>query len=95
MSSRIPDDGKSDPLDSIAPIRRNDRILAEEVNVISPVGVQLGVMRTSVAMARAVELGLDFIEVAPNAHPPICRIMNFDKFLRDREDEPPNRRKSG
>jgi translation initiation factor IF-3 len=76
-------------------MRRNNRIRASEVRVIAPDGVQLGVMRTADAISRALELGLDLVEVAPSEHPPICRIMDFWQNFRDRSDEPPNRHDAG
>ena len=53
-------------------------------------GAQLGVMSVSEALGRAQQAGLDLIEVAPNATPPVCRITNFGKYKyeqtkRDRE----------
>jgi len=50
------------------------------VRVISSEGEQLGVIPTAEAMTKAREAGLDLVEVAPNASPPVCRIMDFGKF---------------
>lgn len=51
-----------------------------EVRVIGEDGEQLGVMDTRDAVRRAREQGLDLVEVAPNAEPPVCRIIDFGKF---------------
>lgn len=58
----------------------NERIRAPEVRVISPEGEQIGVMPTTKALEEAQRRGLDLIEVAPNADPPVCRIMDHGKF---------------
>ena len=53
---------------------------AREVLVIGPEGEQMGVLTKQDAIAAAEEAGLDLVEVAPNADPPVCRIMDFGKF---------------
>lgn len=58
----------------------NERIRAQEVRVIDPDGEQLGVMPLAAARQQADERGLDLIEVAPDARPPVCRIMDYGKF---------------
>ena len=60
--------------------RINDRISAREVRVIADSGEQLGVKSTYEAIRIAEELGLDLVEVAPDAKPPVCRIMDYGKF---------------
>lgn len=55
-------------------------ISAREVLVIGPEGEQLGVLSKQDALAAAEEVGLDLVEVAPNADPPVCRIMDYGKF---------------
>jgi translation initiation factor IF-3 len=55
-------------------------IRASQVRLISGDGTQLGVMATRDAMDVAVKEGLDLVEVAPNADPPVCRIMDYGKF---------------
>ena len=55
-------------------------IRAREVRVIAADGEQLGVMAVREAIAKAEDLGLDLVEVAPNAVPPVCRIMDFGKY---------------
>jgi len=61
-------------------IRVNDRIRAPRVRVVTAKGDQLGVMATREALAKAREIGLDLVEVAPNADPPVCRIIDYGKY---------------
>ncbi len=68
-------------VDPYAAIRRNHRIKVPQVRVISPEGKQLGVLDTPKAINLALEVGLDLVEVAPNASPPVCRIMDFGKYV--------------
>ena len=68
-------------LDPFAAIRRNHRIKVPQVRVISPEGKQLGILDTPKAVNLALEVGLDFVEVAPTAQPPVCRIMDFGKYV--------------
>lgn len=62
-------------------LRRNDRIRASEVRVIGPEGTNLGVMAPRKALELAQNVGLDLIEISPAARPPVCRILDFGKFL--------------
>lgn len=48
--------------------------------MIDPEGKQLGVMQTSEAFRQAQDIGYDLVEVAPTAHPPVCRIMDYGKY---------------
>src|SRR6266567_7003227 len=62
-------------------IRVNGRIRAREVRVIlASTGEQLGVIKLSDALRKAQSLGLDLVEVAPTAEPPVCKIVDFGKF---------------
>jgi translation initiation factor IF-3 len=62
-------------------IRVNNRIRAREVRVIvGSTGQQLGVMKLNDALKHAQSLGLDLVEVAPTAVPPVCRIVDYGKF---------------
>jgi translation initiation factor IF-3 len=62
-------------------IRVNHRIRAREVRVIDgSTNEQLGVLRLQDALRKAEEMGLDLVEVAANADPPVCRIVNFGKY---------------
>jgi translation initiation factor IF-3 len=60
--------------------RINDRIRVREVRLIGPGGEQLGIVPTRDALTRAHEHGLDLVEVAPTASPPVCKIMDFGRF---------------
>ena len=55
-------------------------IRVPQVRLIDDEGEQLGVVPTDAARARADELGLDLVEVAPNADPPVCRLMDYGKY---------------
>jgi translation initiation factor IF-3 len=61
-------------------INMNERIRHPEIRVLDETGSQLGIMPTREALARARGLGLDLIEVAPQAQPPVCRIIDYGKF---------------
>lgn len=61
--------------------KRNDEIDAREVRVIDANGDQAGVMPLSEALDLAKGVALDLVEVSPNADPPVCRIMDFGKFV--------------
>lgn len=61
------------------PYRINERITAREVRLVGDNGEQ-GVMETSKALALAVAQGLDLVEIAPNATPPVCKITDYSKF---------------
>jgi translation initiation factor IF-3 len=58
----------------------NDRIRSREVRLIGPTGDQLGIKAVPDALRMARGLELDLVEVAPNANPPVCRIMDYGKF---------------
>lgn len=59
---------------------RNEQIYAREVRVIGPDSEQLGILDRNEAIAIAKEHGLDLVEVAATADPPVCRIMDYGKF---------------
>lgn len=61
--------------------RRNGKIRAREVRVIDELKQQLGVMSLDKALQLARGKGLDLIEIAANATPPVCRIVDYGKFL--------------
>src|SRR5437773_5698115 len=61
-------------------IRVNRQIRISPLRVIAPDGAQLGVMTVDEALAAALEQGLDLVEVAPMARPPVVRIMDYGKF---------------
>ena len=60
--------------------KANQRINSQEVQVITSSGENLGIMSTSKAISIAKEEGLDLIEIAPNANPPVCKIIDMGKF---------------
>ncbi|MGH9022577.1 MAG: translation initiation factor IF-3, partial [Acidimicrobiia bacterium] len=60
--------------------RINERIRAREVRLVGPDGDQIGVKPLPEALHIAREHDLDLVEVAPNANPPVCKIMDFGKF---------------
>jgi translation initiation factor IF-3 len=64
----------------VPPVRINERIRVPEVRVIGEEGEQLGVMDVRDAVRAAREKGLDLVEFAPNADPPVCRIIDFGKY---------------
>ncbi|HVZ75853.1 MAG TPA: translation initiation factor IF-3 [Candidatus Paceibacterota bacterium] len=60
--------------------RINHQIRAAEVRVVGPEGENLGVLSLSDALQRAQDVGLDLIEISPNAVPPVAKIMEYGKF---------------
>lgn len=63
----------------------NERIRAREVRVIDDEGQQLGIMPPFEALKKAREKNLDLVEISPTANPPVCRIMDYGKFLYQQE----------
>jgi len=63
----------------------NDRIRAPQVRLVGPDGAQVGIVSTYDALRRAQELDLDLVEVAPQASPPVCRIMDYGKYKYERD----------
>lgn len=61
-------------------MRINERIRSSTVRLIDENGVQVGVVSKEDAIAKAKAVELDLVEVAPDANPPVCRIMNYGKF---------------
>ncbi|MCZ4078659.1 translation initiation factor IF-3 [Rhodococcus sp. H36-A4] len=60
--------------------RINDRIRVPEVRLVGPGGEQVGIVRVEDALRLALEADLDLVEVAPDARPPVCKIMDYGKF---------------
>lgn len=60
--------------------RINDRIRVPEVRLIGAGGEQVGVVAIDVALRLADEAGLDLVEIAPDAQPPVCKVMDFGKY---------------
>ncbi|MDD5422735.1 MAG: translation initiation factor IF-3, partial [Candidatus Omnitrophica bacterium] len=74
-------------------LRINSRIRVREVRVVGEEGEQLGVLATPDALKRAEEAGLDLVEVAPTAVPPVCRIMDYSKYKYEQEKREKEARK--
>jgi len=74
--------------------RVNEAIREPEVRLIGPKGENLGVVPTYEAMRIAHEADLDLVEVAPNAAPPVCRVMDVGKFLYERTKKEREARKA-
>lgn len=60
--------------------RLNDRIRVPQVRLVGPNGEQIGIVKTEDAMRMAQEVDLDLVEVAPEARPPVVKIMDYGKF---------------
>tara|TARA_B100000401_G_scaffold170500_1_gene114045 strand:+ start:6 stop:551 length:546 start_codon:yes stop_codon:yes gene_type:complete len=63
--------------------RSNNRITSPDVQVIGSDGQNLGILNLNDAINRAKDAGLDLIEIAPNAKPPVCKIMDMGKYKYD------------
>lgn len=61
-------------------VRMNESIRAKEVRCLGPEGENFGILPLQEALAKARELGLDLIEISPNAQPPVCKITDYGKF---------------
>lgn len=58
----------------------NEQIRDKEVRLIGPDGAQLGIMSAKEAMFKAQEAGLDLVKIAPQAKPPVCKIIDYGKY---------------
>ncbi|MEX0992114.1 MAG: translation initiation factor IF-3 [Actinomycetota bacterium] len=63
----------------------NGRIRSAQIRLVGADGAQIGVVPLEDAIRRARDLDLDLVEVAPNADPPVCRIMDYGKFKYERD----------
>lgn len=61
-------------------LRINDEIRVREVRLVGETGEQLGIYQIKDALREGLEKGLDLVEVAPNAKPPVCRLMDYGKY---------------
>ena len=78
-----------------ADARVNDRIRAREVLLVGPDGEKMGVRPTPEALRMAGDMGLDLVEVAAKANPPVCRIMDYGKYKYEQSQrEKESRKKS-
>ena len=75
-------------------LRVNDRIRAREVRVIAEDGEQFGVMPIFEALRQAQELGVDLVEVAPTAVPPVCRLLDYGKYRFEQDKKERDARKN-
>lgn len=73
----------------------NFQIRSPQVSVIDETGASLGILDTRRAVEMAMEKGFDLVEVAPNANPPVAKIMNFGSFQYQREKLLKKQRKQG
>lgn len=74
--------------------RTNERIKVKKLRVISPDGEQLGILDREEALEKARDYGLDLIEVAPKAVPPVCRIADFGKMQYEQSKKEKQQRKN-
>jgi len=75
--------------------RRNERINAPKVRVVSDDGENLGVLTTQKALEQAKDQNLDLVEVGPNSKPPVCKIMDYSKYIyREKKKLKKNKNKS-
>ena len=63
----------------------NENIRFKEVRLVGPVGEQLGIMTSAAALEYAYNRGLDLVLMAPNAEPPVCRVMDYGKYRFERD----------
>jgi translation initiation factor IF-3 len=69
------------------PTRINERIRVPEVRLIGDDGNQVGVVKTPDALRYAQERNLDLVEVAPDARPPVCRVLDYSKYKYEQEQK--------
>ena len=86
--------GRSDRYNRSDEARVNSEIRAREVRLIDADGTQLGIVQTRDALNLAGERDLDLVEVAPNADPPVCRLMNYGKYLYEKQKRERESRKA-
>lgn len=77
-----------------AEARINERIRVPEVRLVGPSGEQVGIVRTDDARKLAYEADLDLVEVAPNAKPPVAKIMDYGKFKYEQDQKAREARKN-
>lgn len=73
----------------------NEQIRIPQVRLVDQDGEQVGIVETRKAMEMAMEADLDLVEVAPNARPPVCRIMNYGKYRYEQSKKAKKGRKGG
>jgi len=75
--------------------RKNEQIRLPEIFLVSETGEKIGKIATRAALEKARQKGLDLVEVAPNARPPVCRIMDFGNFLYEQKKKEKSQKKAG
>ena len=65
---------------TISSLMINEQIRDKEVRLIGPDGAQLGIVSSREAFAKAQEAGLDLVKIAPQAKPPVCKIIDYGKY---------------
>ena len=75
--------------------RVNDQIRIPQIRLVDNEGEQVGIVETRKAIEMAMEAELDLVEVAPNARPPVCRIMNYGKYRYEQSKKQKKGKKSG
>ncbi|MPZ13544.1 MAG: translation initiation factor IF-3 [Chloroflexi bacterium] len=75
-------------------LRINERIRVRQIRLIGENGEQVGIMPTIEALQSARERGLDLVEVAPNADPPVCRLLDYGRFKYEQEKKEREARKN-
>jgi len=79
---------------SASEYRINEEIRVPEVRLIGPDGQNYGVVSTSQALQIAQQAALDLVEVAPNSEPPVCRVLDYGKFLYEKQKKDREARKA-
>ena len=95
MKESTPITRRDFPRPSVADTTRiNSEIRANSVRVVDVSGQQLGILSIRDALAIATEKQLDLVEVAPNANPPVCRLMDYGKYLYEKQKRERESRKA-
>lgn len=73
--------------------RINDDITAAEIRLIDLEGEQAGIVSLNEALDAAAEAGVDLVEISPNAEPPVCRVMDYGKFVYEKSKQQKEQKK--
>lgn len=84
---------RSTAVESVRKVRINNEITAPVVRVVDADGAMLGIMTVSEALKTAYDRGLDLVEVAPQANPPVCRVIDFGKYQYEQHKREKQQRK--
>ena len=66
-------------------MRINDQIKSDEIRLIDHEGQQLGVVTFISGLQRAEDVGLDLVEISPNTNPPVCKILDYGKYIYEKQ----------